>query len=285
MTASTQPATAAQELYENSAAIYDRHNKDTTTTIARFMLALAPQPDNDSVILDNACGTGALTFSLLGTFQTTHQSGRGPPSVHAVDIAPAMVDAVIRKSETLNVPEGVVQTAAMDAQNLSFADDTFTHSYMNFGIFFLPDATRAAAEIHRTLKPGGAAFISTWQTLGYLDLLRASQRIVRPRDTDEDLFRPMYSEKWFTEDKLRNTLIAGGFEDHHITVQAKSTALVGSDLDGLVGTILLPFGNKIDGWSQEERMRLRDVIKEGLTEEEQRRCSVDMVAFVAVAVK
>jgi hypothetical protein len=32
-------------------------------------------------------------------------------------------------------------------------------------------------------------------------------------------------------------------------------------------------------------VRLRDVIREGLTEEDQRRCSVDMVAFVAVAVK
>jgi ubiquinone/menaquinone biosynthesis C-methylase UbiE len=285
MAISTQSATAAQELYDNAAAIYDRHNKDTTATIARFMLSLAPSPGTSSVVLDNACGTGALTMSLLEAFRTTHQSARGSPKVHAVDIAPAMVEAVVRKSQSLNVTEIIMQTAVMDAQNLSFADDTFTHSYMNFGLFFLPDATRGAAEIYRTLKPSGAAFISTWQTLGYLDLLRASQKIVRPQDTEEDLFRPMYSEEWLTEEKLRNTLVAGGFEDYRITVRKKSTALVGDDLDGLVETMLLPFANKMDGWSHDEQVRLRKVIKEGLTQEERRRCSVDMVAFVAVAVK
>ncbi|KAL3482715.1 S-adenosyl-L-methionine-dependent methyltransferase [Aspergillus germanicus] len=285
MTASTASVTDAQKLYDNAAAIYDRHNKDTTTTIARFMLSLAPRPDAHSGILDNACGTGALTFSLLGTFQTPEKSGRRSPRVYAVDIAPAMVEAVIHKSRAWAVPEGTIQTAVMDAQNLSFADDTFTHSYMNFGIFFLPDAIRGAAEIYRTIKPGGSAFISTWQTLGYLDLLRTSERIVRPQDKDEAVFRPMYSAEWFTEEKLRSTLIAGGFEDHRITVHTKSTALVGDDLDGLVETMLLPFRNKMDGWSEDERVRLRDVIKEGLAEKEQRRCGVDMVAFVAVAVK
>jgi ubiquinone/menaquinone biosynthesis C-methylase UbiE len=158
-----------------------------------------------------------------------------------------MVEAVVHKSQSLNVSEGVLQAAFIDAQSLSFADDTFTQSYMNFGIFFLPDATRGAAEIHRTLKPGGAAFISTWQAFGYLDLLRASQRIVRPQDTDEDRFRPMYSEEWFTEEKLRSTLIAGGFQDDGTTVHKKSTALVGDNLDNLVETMLLPFANKIDG--------------------------------------
>jgi hypothetical protein len=95
----------------------------------------------------------------------------------------------------------------------------------------------------------------------------------------------MYSEEWLTEEKLRNTLVAGGFEDYRITVRKKSTALVGDDLDGLVETMLLPFANKMDGWSHDEQVRLRKVIKEGLTQEERRRCSVDMVAFVAVAVK
>ncbi|KAL3442231.1 hypothetical protein BJX65DRAFT_313013 [Aspergillus insuetus] len=286
MTTFTQSATAAQELYNDAAAIYDRHNKDTTTTIARFMLSLAPRLDTDPVVLDNACGTGGLTFSLLKAFQTTtHKSARGSPKVHSVDIALAMVDAVIQKSQSLSVTEGVIQAAVLDAQKLSFAENTFTHSYMNFGISFLHDSARGAAEIYRTLKPGGAAFISTWQALGHLDLLRISQRTVRPQDTREDLFRPMYLEEWFTEEKLRSTLIAGGFEDHRITIHKQSTALVGDHLDGLVERMLLPFGKKMDGWSEEERVRLRDVIKEGLTEDEQRSCSVDMVDFVAVAVR
>ncbi|KAJ0417372.1 S-adenosyl-L-methionine-dependent methyltransferase [Aspergillus carlsbadensis] len=285
MTTSRESGTAAQELYDNAAAIYDRYNKDTTTTIARFMLSLAPRSENDAIVLDNACGTGALTFALLESFQPSASEGHALPTIHAVDIAPAMTASVVQKSQTLSVPDGVLQTAVMDAQSLSFADNTFTHSYMNFGIFFLPDAARGAAEIYRTLKPGGAAFISTWQSLGYLDLLRASQRIVRPQDSEEELFRPMYSEVWFTEEKLRGTLVAGGFPKERITVYTKGTKLVGDDIQGLVETMLLPFGKKMEGWSGEERVRLKEVIVEGLSVEDRETCSVDMVAFVAVAMK
>ncbi|KAL2836932.1 S-adenosyl-L-methionine-dependent methyltransferase [Aspergillus pseudoustus] len=293
MTTSTGQPTQVQQLYENAAAIYDRYNKDTTTSVARFMLSLAPMPDAESIILDNACGTGALTSSLLESLRASQEEA-GPdspvgisayPKIHAVDVSPAMVASVVRKSEHFQIPPGSLQTGVMDAQALAFPDHAFTHSYLNFGIFFLPDPARGVAEIYRTLKPGGAAFISTWVSLGYLEILRSAQKAVRSRDTKRELFRPMYSEEWFSEEKLRETLVAGGFASDDIVVHRVKTALAGDDLDGLVETMLLPFGKKMDGWTEEQRVALIANIEGGLSEEQKSSCCVDMHAFVAVALK
>ncbi|KAL2802679.1 S-adenosyl-L-methionine-dependent methyltransferase [Aspergillus granulosus] len=285
MMTSSDKLTEVQKLYDNAATHYDRHNKDTTTNIARIMLLVGPKPDDRSMVLDNACGTGALVFSLLRMFEASEPLTQGFPKIHAVDISPAMIALVDEKSKSMDLPPGVLQTGIMDSQNLTFSANTFTHSYMNFGIFFLPDAERGASEIYRTLRPGGIAFISAWQSLGYLDLLQSAQKIIRPHDTGENKLRPMYSDEWFTEEKLRTTLIRGGFREQNIVVHRAQTALVGDDVDGLVETMLLPFGKNIEGWTEEERVGLRVAMKEELSEDQRRNHSVDMYAFIAVAVK
>ncbi|KAL4876701.1 S-adenosyl-L-methionine-dependent methyltransferase [Aspergillus karnatakaensis] len=285
-------------LFNNAANIYDKHNGDTTTAVARFMLSLPSSPTSISspqtlsntkaqteyIILDNACGTGALTFELLHTISTSTMPNL---TIHAVDISPAMISSLTTKLTALTLPSGVVKPCIGDAQNLPFEDSFFTHSYTNFGIFFLPDPTLGAAEIYRTLKPGGVAHISTWENLGYLELLQDSQRVVRAGIADNELFKPVYSMEWFTSEKLVETLVCGGFERENIEIYRTQTVLVGESVEGLVGTILLPFSARLeeDNWTEGERVRLKKVIMEGLSEEQTRDCRVAMDVFVAVAVK
>jgi ubiquinone/menaquinone biosynthesis C-methylase UbiE len=69
-----------------------------------------------------------------------------------------------------------IKTATMDAQRLTFPDNAFTHSHVNFGILFWPDAEGAAARVYRALKPGGTAFMS-WFCLGYLPVVRAARTV------------------------------------------------------------------------------------------------------------
>ncbi|KAL6231082.1 S-adenosyl-L-methionine-dependent methyltransferase [Aspergillus navahoensis] len=243
------------------------------------------------MILDNACGTGALTFELLLSFP---QSTQRMIKIHATDIAPSMITTFLTKRATQYKhihPEIQLHATPMDSQNLSFAGNSFTHVYMNFGIFFLPDPVRGVEEIYRTLKPGGHVYISTWKDFGYLDILREAQRAIRPDsvNTGEEgvFFSQLYSEEWFTESKLRNTLIAGGFDEYRIEILRTSTRLCGMDVEGLIETILVPYSKRMDdaGWTVGERERLRAVIRGLSTEEQKNSASVEMDAFVGVAVK
>ncbi|KAL4924161.1 class I SAM-dependent methyltransferase [Aspergillus undulatus] len=293
--------TEAVELYNDTSAFYDKYSGDTTRSIARFMLSLPSSPtltqslgpgtENEGIILDNACGTGALTFELLLSFP---QNIKKMIEIHATDIAPSMITTLLTKraAEYKHIHSEIqLHATPMDSQNLSFPENSFTHVYMNFGIFFLPDPVRGVEEIYRTLKPGGHAYISTWKDLGYLDTLREAQRVVRPDSANSGeggvFFSQLYSEEWFTESKLRNTLIAGGFDESRTEILRTRTRLTGMNVEGLIETFLVPYSKRMDdaGWTAGERERLRAVIRGLLTEEQKNSASVEMEAFVGVAVK
>lgn len=50
-----------------------------------------------------------------------------------------------------------------DAQELPFEDDSFDAVVCGYGIIHLPDPEKGLREIHRVLKPGGTAAVSTWE--------------------------------------------------------------------------------------------------------------------------
>ncbi|KAL4997040.1 S-adenosyl-L-methionine-dependent methyltransferase [Aspergillus recurvatus] len=293
--------TDAAELYNGASALYDKYNGDTTRRVARFMLTLPSSPtlshspgsdaESERIILDSACGTGALTFELLLSIP---QDTKKMIEIHAIDIAPSMITTLLTKraTEYKHIHSEIrLHATPMDSQNLSFPGNSFTHVYMNFGIFFLPDPVRGIKEIYRTLKPGGHVYISTWKDLGYLDTLREAQRVIRPDSANARgegvFFSQLYPEEWFTESKLRNTLIAGGFDESRIQILRTRTRLIGMDVEGLIETFLVPYSKKMDdaGWTVGERERLRAVIRGLLTEEQKNSASVEMEAFVGVAAK
>jgi ubiquinone/menaquinone biosynthesis C-methylase UbiE len=180
------------------------------------------------------------------------------------------------------VPEDVLEVRLMDAQNLDFPSNTFTHVYMNFGLAFVPDADRGAAEIYRTLVPGGTAFVSSWEHMGYLPLLSTACKTVRPNG---DPLRPPISEEWRTEKKLVDTFVAGGFAREKIKILRKRTFMGGESVDALVESSLIPFSMALEGWSDAEKVELKECIKSNMSEEEKRTVRLDMDAMIAVAEK
>lgn len=224
MDSSGVPLTQAGEFFNTWSETYERNVGGSTRRVARFMLSCSPTPDAGSIILDNACGSGQLAFEALELFPS---SGSPRPKIHAVDIAPKMVELLKQKAGKAELPGSVLETGVMDAQDISFPDNTFTHSYMNFGIFFLPDGARGAAEIHRTLRPGGTAFVSSWEHLGYVSHIRAAQKAVRPND---ELFQLPFPEEWCKEEKLRETLVAGGFAPEKIKILRTKSAMQGENV-------------------------------------------------------
>ncbi|GKU06277.1 ubiquinone menaquinone biosynthesis methyltransferase ubie [Fusarium langsethiae] len=103
---------------------------------------------SQSKILDNACGTGIVTDIIvkLGI----------QPEIHAIDVAENMVNIARDRFS----PHPNVHTAVMPGEELSFPDDTFTHSIVSLGIMYFTDPDKGAREIARTLHPDGVAVIT-----------------------------------------------------------------------------------------------------------------------------
>ncbi len=102
-----------------------------------------------SRVLDVAAGTGNATVA----------AARLGAQVTASDIAPAMVE----KGRARTAAEGFdVEWHEADAQALPFGDGEFDQVLSAFGAMFAPDPGRAAGEMLRVAKPGGAVAMTTW---------------------------------------------------------------------------------------------------------------------------
>lgn len=128
-------------------------------------------------ILDYGCGTGEMTIKALceGAIVT------------AIDISPKSIEYVqkiateIGKSSQLNA-------LVMDAQNMSFSENTFDVVIGNGILHHLFEMEQALCEIRRVLKPCGYAVFS--EPLGMNPLLRAFRKLTpRLRTKDEQPLR------------------------------------------------------------------------------------------------
>lgn len=275
---------------ENAAQFFDKHSESyerltggCTREIAQFLLSQPPEVDISSVVLDNACATGIITGDILSSFPDS--SGRRP-KIYAADISPSMVSNladVAKAKGWAGASDGLIQSSVMDAQELSFQDEMFTHSYTNFGIFFAPEPEKVAREIHRTLKAGGHAYVTSWAKLGYLPVVQGAQKAVRPDDTP---WTVPFHEEWSRDGKLERVLEAGGFDGSKIKVQKKTASFQGADLDDLVEIMYLGFGEHVTKeWSEGEKEKWKQLLSENMTEMQRKEARVEMEAFVAVAEK
>lgn len=130
----------------------DELQGDVSQQAIKFSLGLIGPFSKGDQIHDNACGSGAVTETIMAL---------PPPevSIYATDINEQFVQGVAALSEQKKWP---VTTANMSAQKLEFSDKKFTHSFTSFAFHCLGDHDTAAKEVYRTLKPGGTAIASIW---------------------------------------------------------------------------------------------------------------------------
>ena len=261
---------------------YERRIGRATHAVATHIPSLLPPlPSTHPLILDTACGTGAVTTELLKAYPGAR--------VHAVDAAPGMVE--IMQAMVRGKPEwrfNIVDVAVMDGHELRFANDIFDISVMNFGIFFFADPTRGASEIYRTLKPGGVAVVSCWKELGFLPILWEVQRRIGPI---EPLLGLPLLDRWMDGVMLEGVMREGGFED--VRMECVHEVLWGKDMQDLEVCLGENF-KALTGsqWSETERGKLDEVTRVVLEDEGSRFCArserqvgVRMVAWVAVCTK
>ncbi|OTA99013.1 hypothetical protein M426DRAFT_76635 [Hypoxylon sp. CI-4A] len=121
-----------------------------------------PPFSEGDVIHDNACESSVVTQTVMSL---------KPPSIQIFDTE--------IKPQFNGWP---VTSAVVSAQNLTFPDEKFTHSFTTFAFHCLGNHVRAARQTYRTLKPGGTAVASIWISMPHVDALPHAHWFTRGRE-------------------------------------------------------------------------------------------------------
>lgn len=101
-------------------------------------------------VLDVGCGTGMLSEQLLGAFPSCRLAG--------IDLSPAMVERARARLA------GRAEVREADAERLPFHDGAFDLVVCNDSFHHYPDPDRAAFQMWRVLRKGGALVLGdVWQ--------------------------------------------------------------------------------------------------------------------------
>ncbi|HEY2592941.1 MAG TPA: class I SAM-dependent methyltransferase [Chloroflexota bacterium] len=119
-------------------------------------------------VLDVACGAG----------NTALAAARRRAAVTGCDFVPALLARAQQRAQA----EGLeVKWVEADAQDLPFEDGAFDVVLSTFGVMFAADHQRAADELVRVCRPGGAIAMANWTPGSAVgDIFRLTARYVSP---------------------------------------------------------------------------------------------------------
>jgi SAM-dependent methyltransferase len=123
--------------------------------------------DRHSKAIDIACGPGTTTIPLA----------RNVAHVTCVDFSAAML-AELRDAATAESVTNV-EIIEADGQALPLPDAIFDIGISMFGLMFFPDRAAGFCELHRVLKPGGQALVSSWAPAAQSPLVQAVMAALR----------------------------------------------------------------------------------------------------------
>jgi ubiquinone/menaquinone biosynthesis C-methylase UbiE len=191
-------------------AAYDRYLGPLLFQPYAEDLAARLQVEENSSILELACGTGILTRALRAKLPSTVK-------VIATDLNEPMFQNAAGK-----FAEGeAVQWLQADACSLPFGDRVFEAVVCQFGIMFVPDKALCAREAHRVLKPGGLFLFNVWDAMEYNELGQVThQTIASYFEKDPPAFYEIpfgYHDRY----EIKRMLEEAGFREVHTEVVPK----------------------------------------------------------------
>ncbi len=123
----------------------------------RYLMKVLPEVE-EPFCLDLACGTGDITFLLAGKYAGGHIVG--------LDLTEPMLKLAGERNRCSNV-----SFTRQDMCETDFDDESFDIVTGGYALRNAPDIHQAFREIHRVLKPGGAA--------AFLDFSKSSSRLLQ----------------------------------------------------------------------------------------------------------
>ena len=168
-------------------------------------------------VLDNACGGGVLTAEIFKVV-AQRPSELLVKSIIAVDIDSNMLNYVDkRKADSGWTSVGVM---AGDQQAMSLPDNTFTHVFNNFGIFFCFKDEIALSETLRVTRPGGMTAFTSWRDIPwwYTFAVPALKKYLPDAPSLPDPITIFPAPDWNNPAAICAKMEAAGFEDIGVSV-------------------------------------------------------------------
>lgn len=239
--------------FDSSADNYEANTGGCTVEVTEQCLSLLPEIGSDSVVLDNACGTGLATDVLLRSLKDGTS-----PTVHVVDGASNMVE-IARKRFVTN--EKIHAQVAAGSDLSAFADDTFSHSLTIMGLFFFTDPAQGAREVYRTLAPQGTAVVTGWSDLGHLDSVHTVQKVIQP---EQKPFQMPIAEEWLDPGHMEQVLSSAGFGSR-VEMSEITVHWAADDLAALVRNMMTRLAVVVmKEWTDEEKKKAEELFPEAM---------------------
>ncbi|UWU13147.1 class I SAM-dependent methyltransferase [Rhizobium sullae] len=184
----------------HDAAGYEQLMGRWSQKLAPMFIDFAGLADGEK-ILDVGCGTGSLTFALARTAELGE--------IAAIDYSPVFVEETIRRNT-----DPRIKVRQADACALPFDDGTFDRALALLVLHFVPEASKAVAEMRRVVRPGGIVAAAVWDHLGGMPGMRMmvdtvaalsdAGRQLRARYCFQPMMQPGEMKRTFVEQGLVN---------------------------------------------------------------------------------
>lgn len=219
--------------------------------VASFIFDSLPPLAADTVLHDLGCGLSRVSAVAVAACPPAHKTSL---TIHATD----ETDALLARA-TPFLPEEHVTTSTMPSDALTFADGTFSHSIINVALPTQRNPPAVAAEMRRTLRPGGIAVATFWTY--------TAPGLAANATHDEFHIAAGRKPKAYVKpaalvpENMVAALVQGGFDPANVRVVRKSLAFEVDDLRAFTEAVWAVVGECEDGWAladEEQWERMMD---------------------------
>jgi SAM-dependent methyltransferase len=150
-----------------------------------------------------------------------------------------------------------VESAAMASEELTFADDFFTHTVMNLGIHMVKSSISAAFEVYRTLKPGGTAIFTVWADKIFINAITSGHERTRP----EGISPPTgVTKHWMELEQVSKVLQDAGFDQKNFRYETVATSIEVKNSRRWAEIIWSFMGALDSGWKEADEVKWNDAV-------------------------
>lgn len=259
-----------EAMFETMAAEYEE-KFPVMSDFARQSLAFAPAISSDAIVHDNGCGPGIVSKAILAKTPGVR--------IEATDMTNAMVRFAAKQGASVNAQK-------MDSKELTFADNTFTHSFTNFVIVAMnaEEAVTTLKGIRRTLQQGATAVIVGWHHPGWMQpFLHDTVRAFAPDKAEAAIQRiVMVSDAQISEYATQAGFAADKIKMDQMRAYTDGAQIAAPDMTNMIKHWVDII---TEGWNDEDKEGYWKKVQERQVQERENPQKYESVAWVVAATK